>query len=314
MAKKQKEMFEKPVKGTLAYTRAVSTRKAAIVFLAPVLLFLTVFMVYPIVDTFVTSGYRWNGISADRQWLGIFKAGSNWDELIHDDNFWHAFRNNLIVMVLSILLQMPIGMLLATFLDAGGKKLNFFKTVWFFPYLMSSTAIAFLFTYALATNDGLITAAATLLRGKRTAIDLLGRSPHALFTVIGVMAWQFAPFYMVYFIAGYSGIDETLYEAAIIDGATRGKYVRYVALPLLKPTIKAACTMSLIGSLKYFDLIWNMTQGGPGVTSELMATYMYKQSFKNFKMGYGSAVAGGMFILITLIALLFNRIFQNKED
>ena len=219
-----------------------------------------------------------------------------------------------IAATIFLLLQIPIGMLLATFLDAGGKKFNIFKIVWFLPYLMSSVAIAFLFTYALATNGGLISSLATLLSGKKTTVDLLGRNPQALFTVIVVMAWQFTPFYMVYFIAGYGNIDTSVYEAAVIDGATRGQYIRFVAIPLLGPIFKTACTMSLIGSLKYFDMVWNMTQGGPSGGTELMATYMYKLSFQQFNMGYGSCVAAGMFILITAIALLFQKVFVVKED
>ena len=294
----------------LAKSRARSTAIAATVFLAPAIILIFIYMVYPVVDTFITSGYKWNGISADRVFVGI----ENWKALVKDTKFWAAFGHNLIVMVFSILLQIPIGMLLATFLDAGGKKLNIFKIIWFFPYLMSSVAIAFLFNYILATNGGLFSSLATLINGKKTLIDLLGQSPQALFAVIGVMAWQFTPFYMVYFIAGYSNIDSSLYEAAVIDGATRKQYLFKIAIPLLGPIFKTACTMSLIGSLKYFDMIWNMTGGGPAGGTELMATYMYKLSFQQFNMGYGSAVAAGMFILITLIALLFQKIFVVKED
>jgi raffinose/stachyose/melibiose transport system permease protein len=294
----------------LAKSRARSTSIAATVFLAPAIILIFIYMVYPVVDTFITSGYKWNGISADRVFVGI----ENWKALVKDTKFWAAFGHNLIVMVFSILLQIPIGMLLATFLDAGGKKLNIFKIIWFFPYLMSSVAIAFLFNYILATNGGLFSSLATLINGKKTLIDLLGQSPQALFAVIGVMAWQFTPFYMVYFIAGYSNIDASLYEAAVIDGATRKQYLFKIAIPLLGPIFKTACTMSLIGSLKYFDMIWNMTGGGPAGGTELMATYMYKLSFQQFNMGYGSAVAAGMFILITLIALLFQKIFVVKED
>jgi raffinose/stachyose/melibiose transport system permease protein len=119
---------------------------------------------------------------------------------------------------------------------------------------------------------------------------------------------------MVYFMAGYSSIDNDVYEAAIIDGATRAKYFRHVALPLLLPVVRTACILSLIGSLKYFDLIYVMTGGGPGTATELMATYMYKLSFQHFKMGYGSTAAAGMFILITVIALLFQRLIKGKED
>ena len=295
---------------SLAKARAKSTAFAATVFLLPALLLIVIFMIYPVIDTFVTSTYKWNGISADK----IFVGFDNWKTLFKDMNFWNSFIHNVIVMIFSILLQIPLGLLLATFLDAGGRKFNFFKIVWFLPYLMSSVAIAFLFNYILATNGGLFSSIATLFSGHKVNVDLLGKSPSALFSVIGVMAWQFTPFYMVYFIAGYGNIDTSLYEAAVIDGATRRQYLFKIAIPLLGPIFKTACTMSLIGSLKYFDMVWNMTQGGPAGGTELMATYMYKLSFQQFNMGYGSCVAAGMFILITLIALLFQKVFVIKED
>ena len=160
----------------LARVESKSTAIAATVFLIPAIVLIIVYMVYPIIDTFLTSRFSWNGISTEKVAIGM----ENWKTLIHDSKFWSAFGHNVIVMVFSILLQIPIGMLLATFLDAGGRKLNFFKIIWFLPYLMSSVAIAFLFTYILATNGGLFSTIATMLNGKRTAVDLLGKSPQAL--------------------------------------------------------------------------------------------------------------------------------------
>ena len=295
----------------MAKRDARSTRIAATVFLFPAVALLIVYMIYPIIDTFLISRLKWNGFYTAEK---INVCWDNWTALIHDELFWNAFLHNVILMVCSILIQIPLGMLLATFLDAGGRKFNIFKIIWFLPYLMSSVAVGFLFYYLLATNGGLISGIASLIAGKRSLVDLLGKSPHALYAVIGVVAWQYTPFYMVYFIAGYSNIDTSLYEAAVIDGANRRQYLFKVAIPLLGPIFKTACTMSLIGSLKYFDLIWNMTQGGPTGGTELMATYMYKMSFQKFNMGYGSAVAAGMFILITVIALLFQKVFVVKED
>ena len=295
----------------MAKRDARSTRIAATVFLFPAVALLIIYMIYPIIETFLISRLKWNGFYTAEK---INVGWENWTTLIHDELFWNAFLHNVILMVCSILIQIPLGLMLATFLDAGGKKFNIFKILWFLPYLMSSVAVGFLFYYLLATNGGLISGIATLFAGKRSLVDLLGKSPHALYAVIGVVAWQYTPFYMVYFIAGYSNIDTSLYEAAVIDGANRRQYLFKVAIPLLGPIFKTACTMSLIGSLKYFDLIWNMTQGGPTGGTELMATYMYKMSFQKFNMGYGSAVAAGMFILITVIALLFQKVFVVKED
>ncbi|WP_394926899.1 carbohydrate ABC transporter permease [uncultured Robinsoniella sp.] len=293
---------------SLLKQRQRATRKAAAIFLAPVIILLIVFIFYPILDTFNTSLYKWNGISSSKSFIGL----GNWSTLIKDSSFWIAFRNNIEIMILSIVVQIPIGLALATFLDFGGKKMNLFKVLWFIPLLMSSVAIGFLFSYALATNGGIISTIAKVFGGGN--IDLLGNPQTALLTVIGVICWQFTPFYMVYFMAAFTNVPYDVFEAARIDGATRGQYFWKIALPLLVPSMKSAAILSMVGSLKYFDLIYVMTGGGPGTSTELMATYMYKQSFKTFNMGYGSAVAGGMFILITLVSLITMKILNGKKE
>ena len=119
---------------------------------------------------------------------------------------------------------------------------------------------------------------------------------------------------MVYTMAAYTNISEDVYEASLIDGATKGQYFWRIALPLLTPSLKSAAILSMVGSLKYFDLIYVMTGGGPGNSTELMATYMYKKAFTEFNMGYGSAVAGGMFILITSLSLITMRLINGKKE
>ena len=293
---------------TLAQKRQRDTNKVAAIFLAPVIILLVIYIFYPIIDTFRVSTFKWNGISSDPQFIGL----KNWVTLLHDSKFWTAFLNNIKVMILSILIQIPLGIAMATFVEFAGKKATIFKILWFIPMLMSSVAIGFLFTYALATNGGIISSISQLMGGNN--IDLLGNPNTALYTVIGVIAWQFTPFYMVYSVAAYTNISEDVYEASLIDGANKRQYFFHIALPLLKPSIKSAAILSMVGSLKYFDLVYVMTGGGPGNSTELMATYMYKLSFAQFNMGYGSAVAGGMFILISLISLVMMRILNGKEE
>lgn len=293
---------------TLRGRRQRSTNIAAFVFLLPVILLLTIFIFYPIVDSFIISTYKWNGIAADKTFIGA----ANWVKLAGDRDFWFAFRNNILIMVMSIIIQIPIGLAEATFIEFVGKKATICKILWFIPMLMSSVAIGFLFTYALAANGGMISAVSQLFGGGN--IDLLGNKNTALMTVIFVIAWQFIPFYMVYAMAGYTGISEDVYEASLIDGATKSQYFWKIALPLLMPTLKSAAILSMVGSLKYFDLIYVMTGGGPGTATELMATYMYKNAFAQFNMGYGSAVAAGMFLLITLLSLVTMRLINGKKE
>lgn len=293
---------------TLAQRRRRSTNCVAAVFLAPVVILLVVYIFYPIIETFRVSSFNWNGISSNPRFIGL----DNWKKLLHDTKFWTAFWNNVKVMVLSIVIQIPLGIAMATFVEFAGKKATIFKILWFIPMLMSSVAIGFLFTYALATNGGIISSISSAFGGGM--VDLLGNPKTALYTVIGVVAWQFTPFYMVYCVAGYTNVPEEVYEASIIDGANKRQYFVHIAMPLLKPTIKGAAILSMVGSLKYFDLVYVMTGGGPGNSTELMATYMYKLSFAQFNMGYGSAAAGGMFILISVISLVTMRILNGKKE
>ena len=281
---------------------------AATVFLLPALLFIAIYILYPIIDSFISSTMDWRGMGRKRSFTGL----TNWVNLIKDSHFWQAFVNNIKIMFLSLLFQVPFAMLLATFLDFNGNKALIFKVVWFLPYLLSSVAIGVLFKFGLDAHYGIFGSISAFFGGG--AVDLLGDPNAALYAVIGVVCWQFIPFYMVLYLAAYGTIPVELYEAACIDGASSGQYFWRVSLPMLRPTIISGMILSIIGSLKYFDLIYVMTGGGPGVATELMATYMYKTSFVRFNMGYGSAVASGMFILITLVAFITITLLNRKKD
>jgi raffinose/stachyose/melibiose transport system permease protein len=296
----------KPV--SLRNVRQRSIRIAATLFLLPSLVFLVFYIVYPIIDSFVTSAMEWSGMGRNRTFTGL----SNWIALIKDGYFWSAFTNNLKIMFLSLLFQVPFAMALATFLDVAEKRGTVYKILWFIPYLLSSVAIGVLFKYSLDAGSGIFASISKIFGGG--GVDLLGNPKAALYTVIGVVCWQYIPFYMVLYLAAYGTIPVELFEAASIDGATRRQYFWFVSLPLLRPTVISGMTLSIIGSLKYFDLVYVMTGGGPGVATELMATYMYKTSFIRFNMGYGAAVASGMFILITLAALLVVSTLNRKQE
>ena len=213
------------------------------------------------------------------------------------------------------MIQMPIAMGLAILLEQGEKYFIFkvFKTVYFFPMLMSSVAIGILFKYVYDPVFGIINPALESLGLESWTRSWLGDSDVALFAVIAVICWQYIPFYMILFLAALRGIPEDLRDAALIDGAGETRYYWSIALPLVQGTMRTAVILSLIGSLKYFDLIWVMTQGGPNNESELMATYMYKKAFPSFEMGYGSTIASGMFIIVMVIALVVLTLTRRFE-
>jgi len=292
---------------SLRNVRQRSIRVAATVFLLPALIFLAVYVAYPIIDSFITSTMYWySNKGQNRRFTGL----SNWLNLVKDTYFWSAFINNLKIMFLSLVFQVPFAMALATFLDVADKKGYIFKIVWFLPYLLSSVAIGVLFKFSLAAGDGIFASISKMLGGG--GVDLLGNPKAAIYTVIGVVCWQYIPFYMVLYLAAYGTIPIELYEAASIDGATRTQYFWRVSLPMLRPTIISGMTLSIIGSLKYFDLVYVMTEGRAG--TELMATYMYRISFARYNLGYGATVASGMFILITVVALIVVSTLNRRTE
>lgn len=301
---------------TLATARRREINRVAILFMLPAFFFIAVFIAYPIIDSMRLSLFKWDGFAGVEP---AFVGFDNWAKLLRDMTFWRAAVNNLKIVALSIAIQLPVGIALGYLLDSTGRRLNVLKVLWFVPYLLSSVAIGLLFRYAYDPYFGIVKFIAPLF-GK-TTIDLLGDPGRALYAVIAVICWQFTPFYMVYFLAGLSSMDADIYEAALIDGATRAQYFFRIVLPILAPTIRNACILSLVGSLKYFDLIYVMTGGGPNVSiggvttgaTELMATYMYKNAFTMNQMGYGSAVAMGMFLIVTFVSALTLRLMSRKE-
>lgn len=293
---------------TLENERKRSTAIVATLFLLPVAFFLIVYIFRSVIYTFKLSTLDWNGVSQSTDYIGI----GNWLTLIKDETFFTTIKNNLIMVVACLIIQMPIALVLAYLLDWTNSKAKFLKSLYFLPLLMSSVALGFLFKQLLDSNYGL--AGAVMNFFMDSPFNLLGNEKTAIWAVIGVICWQFIPFYMVYYFAGLTSISPELYEAAVIDGAKRHQYIFRISLPMLSDTIKAATIMCLVGSLKYFDLIYVMTEGGPSGSTELMATYMYKNAFTQMKMGYGSTIAAAMFIIITTISLLTFKMMNIKEE
>lgn len=283
---------------------------AAVFFLLPACAFLAVFILWPVLLSIQLSFYDWNGLSPVRTFVGL----DNWKALVGDGIFWKALGNNLIVVALSIAIQLPVAMALAVLLHRGGNKLKIFKVIYFFPMLMSTVAVGALFKAVYNLQFGVITPLLQAAGLAGLSRDWLGDAHIALFSVVAVICWQFIPFYMILFLARLSSIPNELREAASIDGATGGQYFWQVELPLMRGIIITAMTLSLIGSLKYFDLIWVMTEGGPSRATELMATYMYKEAFSSFRMGYGSTIATAMFFIVMTAALATIAIRQRRSE
>ena len=280
-------------------------------FLLPALAVYATFVLGPILLSMYYSLFDWSGVSPRSTYVGM----RNFARLVHDRVFWLAVGNNLKLVVLSILTQMPPALGLALLITKGLRGMRLFRTAFFVPHMVPTVAIGILWIYIYDRTMGLLNNLLGELGLWRWQRGWLGEESTALYAVVGTMAWQFIPFYMILFQAALVGIPQELHEAAAIDGATGTKAFRYVTLPLLQGTIRTAVVLSLVGSLKYFDLIYIMTMGGPNHASELMATYMFKTAFNQFRMGYGSAVAVLSFLIAFVVSsvLLYFTQFRRRE-
>ena len=278
-------------------------------FLVPAILFLVVFLLYPLISSFQLSLLDWNGLGSGERFVGL----DNWLRLAHDQLFWKALGNNLKLAFFSVLFQMPIALLLAVILDEASKGSRILKILYFLPLLMSSVALGVLFKNIYDPNFGPINGFLSAIHLDGLIHDWLGDPRFALGSVIAVVCWQNIPFYMILFLAGLSSFPRELSEAARLDGASESTIFWRIKLPHLQGTIRTAVLLAIIGSLRYFDLIFVMTDGGPEGASELMATYMFRTVFSSFQLGYGSTVASAMFLIVTVVAASVMRLTRRYE-
>jgi len=280
-----------------------------VVFLVPAVFFLVVFLLYPLISSFQLSLLDWNGLGTGERFVGM----ANWLRLAQDRLFWKALGNNLELAFFSVLFQMPIALLLAVVLDEASKGSRILKILYFLPLLMSSVALGVVFKNIYDPNFGPINGFLSAIHLDVLARDWLGDPRLALGSVIAVVCWQNIPFYMVLFLAGLSSFPRELGEAARLDGASETTIFWRIKLPHLQGTVRTAVMLAVVGSMRYFDLIFIMTDGGPDGASELMATYMFRTVFSSFQLGYGSTVASAMFLIVTLVAAVTMRLTRRYE-
>lgn len=282
----------------------------ATAFLAPAVVLLAVFLLYPLVSSLRLSLLDWNGLGSNARFVGL----ANWVKLAHDAVFWQSLANNAILAAASVIVELPIALALAVLLDKAGRGSRLLKILYFLPLLMSSVAIGVLFKNIYDPNFGPLNAALHAFGLDGLAKDWLGDPHFSLGSTIAVICWQNTPFYMILFLAGLSSLPAEIVEAARLDGASEWTTFWRIKLPHLQGTMRTAVLLSILGSLRYFDLIYVMTGGGPEGASELMATYMYRTVFSSFQMGYGSTIGSAMFLIVCAVAALSLRFTRRYAE
>ncbi len=286
-------------------------KKPLLFFLLPAMIFMIVYLYYPffmnIINSFRhikilgTNGETWNA-----PWY------QNYVDMVKDPNVWTSLKNTLIMTAVTIVGQLGIALLLALLIDNIKKGAKFFRTVYFFPIVVSATALGLLFNLIFLYDKGMLNQILEAL-GKTTLTDWKAEGI-ALVTMMLPVMWQYVGFYFVIIITGLNNISEELYESAAIDGATKLQRVRYISLPLLHNVLCTCVVLAVTGSLKVFDLPWTMfPKGMPMKSTFLTGTYMYYQTMEAKNVDYGSTLAILIVVLGIVVSKLINSIFKEKD-
>lgn len=286
-------------------------KKLLWVFLLPAFTFMIVYLYYPFFQNIFLSfkqvkilGSAGEGFNSP--WY------TNYVEMVKDPNVWTSLKNTLIMTLVTIIGQVGIALFLALLVDNIGAGAKFFRTVYFFPIVISATALGLLFNLIFLYDKGMLNQLLESL-GKTTLTDWKAEGI-ALLTLMLPVMWQYVGFYFVIIITGLNNISEDLYEVAAIDGATRIQRIRYISLPLLHNVLCTCAVLAVTGALKVFDLPWTMfPKGMPMKTTFLTGTYMYYQTMEVKNVDYGSALALLIVVLGIVVSRVVNFIFKEKD-
>ncbi|MFE7033873.1 carbohydrate ABC transporter permease [Streptomyces sp. NPDC057621] len=266
---------------------------------APALVVFVGFAVIPLIGVFALSFTTWDGIGA------IHLSGlTSWRAVLTDPGLPHALAVTFLVMAVSWAVQTPLSILLGTFMAGSQRYRAVLGVVYFVPLMLSSAAIALAYKALLDPNFGL----GAGLKIQLLSQDWLGRPGLAFGVVVFVVSWQFIPFHSLIYQGGVQQIPKSLYEAAQLDGAGRIRQFFSITLPQLKYTIITSSTLMVVGSLTFFDLIFVLTEGGPGDATRVLALDMYKRGFQASLMGPASAIAVILVLVGLALALLLRRL------
>ncbi|WP_436967403.1 carbohydrate ABC transporter permease [Cellulosimicrobium cellulans] len=277
-------------------------------FVTPALALFAVFVVVPVVQAGRYSLYDWNGLGPMDDFVGF----QNYVRALGDEVFTSAVQHNLTIVVLSIVVQLPLGLGIALLLNREMWGRTFLRVVIFVPYVLAEVVagvVWFMLLQPRGPVDALLEAAGL---GNVTQL-WLGDPDVALYTVLVVLTWKYLGLAVILFLAGLQGVPEELYEAAQLDGASWWQVQRRITIPLLGPTIRTWGFLSMIGSLQLFDMVWILTQGGPANSTVTMATYLINQGTDRSLYGYASAVAVLLFAISFVLAALY-QVFVLRRD
>jgi ABC-type sugar transport system permease subunit len=280
---------------------------SAYLFIAPSVILIGVFIAEPIVQSAWMSLHNWTIGEATHKFVGL----ANFTGLYHDSRFWNALRVTLVYTVFVSAGQVLLGLAIASRLRKTTWYSSLLRTAYFFPFIASLVVVGIIWKFLLDPQVGLIDASLSALGVSPP--DWLQSTTLALPTVIAVGIWKNVGFTMIVLLAGMQQVPATLYEAATIDGAGSWQRFRRITLPALRPALLFCTLIATITGLQLFDLVFAMTGGGPIFHTESIVMYLYEKGFVEFQMGYASAIAWVLFVIILMISAIQLRVSRYRD-
>lgn len=289
-------VYQNPAAG---FWKSRQQQLAPWLFLAPGLLFFALYVIVPVFRSIWISFYDWDGLSTPT-WIGL----SNYRELASDDAFYTSLKNNILWLVL-YLLAVPAGLCVALFLNQTVTGIRLYKSLFFFPFVISQVVVGLIFTWFYAPNFGLFSKLVEQLTGERVAI--LADERFVTFGIIAAGLWPQIAYCMILYLTGLNNINPEQVEAARMDGAKGWSMLWNIVIPQLRPATFIAVVVTVIGALRSFDLVSIMTDGGPYGSSRVLSFYMYEEALSEYgyRMGYGAAIAVVLFAIMMLFITFF---------
>jgi raffinose/stachyose/melibiose transport system permease protein len=281
----------------------------AYLFILPVVLLYVIFVLRPTLQTFWLAFYKWNGISIDREWVGL----ANFQRLVTDPIFWQALQHSVIWAVIVVAFNLIVGLVAAALLASSIRGRLIFRLGYFLPVVQASIVTAMIWRWIYAPTGVLNTGLEAI------GLGFLARGWLGDFTVVLpalaiASSWMTFGLSVVILLAGMQGIDPTLYDAARVDGAGPTRMFLDITIPSLRNTITIVILLALVDAFKVFDIIWATTEGGPIRSTEVLSTYLFKEGFQQNQYGYGSAIAVALSLIILASSILNLAIRERGDD
>lgn len=280
-----------------------------ITFLAPAFILYSVLLILPVVLSAGYGFYSWNAIGAK-----LFIGFENYKEILIDTDYWVTFKNTAVLIFSSLIFQLPIAFLISYLLIGLGKKSEFYRTIFFFPVVISPIAIGILFSLFYNGELGPLNDLIELIMGPDGRRNWLSDPNLVLGSVIAPDIWRYIGYYIVIFYAGMQGIPRSLFESAVIDGANKIIVLFKIVIPQMVHVIQIAVILSITGCLKSFALPLALTDGGPGVRSSYLSLYMFKTAFSHHHFGYGSAITLTILIYALGLTVILRKLFNQINE